>query len=100
MKKSIYLLRKLLTAVFLCAGFSAIAQDSTMQFFRPDNQYGINVFETSKEDNVPFTATKVKVGGNFEQSFQTLRDQNTAVPTLQAPYVGSVTSLIPLTNGF
>ncbi len=29
-----------------------------------------------------------------------LTDQNTAVPTTQAPYVGNVTSLIPLTSGF
>jgi len=100
MKKAIHLIRKLLPAILVCTGFSAAAQDSTMQFFRPDNQHGINIFETSKDDSIPFTGTKVKVGGNFEQSFQTLRDQNTAVPTLQAPYAGSVTSLIPLTNGF
>jgi hypothetical protein len=42
----------------------------------------------------------VKVGGNFEQSFQTLRDQNTAVPMTQTGYTGNVNSLIPLTNGF
>ena len=36
---------------------------------------------------------KVKVGGNFEQSFQMLRDQNTAVPATQAGFIGNVNPL-------
>jgi len=43
---------------------------------------------------------KVKVGGNFEMEFQGLRDQNTAIPLTQAPYIGNVNSLQPLTNAF
>ena len=42
----------------------------------------------------------MKVGGNFEQSFQALRDQNTAIPMTQTGFNGNVNSLIPLTNGF
>jgi hypothetical protein len=78
----------------------AKAQQQPLQFFRPDNRMGINVFETSKTDTTPFAGTIVRVGGNFEQSFQTLRDQNTADPKIQAGYTGNVNSLIPLTDGF
>jgi hypothetical protein len=85
--------------------FGVRAQEG-IQFFRPNNQKGINVFETSKKDTTPFTGLKVKVGGNFELAYQTLRDQNTALPltsTGVATTFGSktnVNSLIPLTNGF
>jgi len=81
-------------------GFSAMAQEQKMQYFRPNNENGINVFETTKNDTAVFKHLKVKVGGNFEQSFQGLRDQNTAMPVTQAPYVGNVNSLVPLTSGF
>jgi hypothetical protein len=94
------LFRKLIPVVFICAGFSATAQDSTMQYFRNNDKRGINVFETTKKDSGYFIGMKVKVGGNFEQSFQMLRDQNTAVPSTEAGFTGNVNSLIPLTDGF
>ncbi len=100
MKNNIQLIRKLLPVALLCFGASAFAQDSTMQYFRFNDKRGINVFETTKNDSAIFTGIKVKVGGNFEQSFQTLRDQNTATPMTQAGFTGNVNSLIPLTDGF
>jgi hypothetical protein len=77
-----------------------------IQYFRPNNSQGLNVFETSKKDTVPFTGLKVKVGGNFELSFQALGDQNTATPLTSAGVattLGSktnVNSLIPLGHAF
>jgi len=100
MYKVIYLFRRLLPVAFILIGYVAMAQDSTMQYFRPNSRLGINVFETSKADTIPFTGTKVKVGGSFEQTFQALRDQNTALPATQVGFTGNVNSLIPLTNGF
>jgi len=100
MKNTIHLFRKLLPVALLCIGYSAFAQDSSMQYYRANDKRGINVFETTKNDSSTFTKTKVKVGGNFEQSFQTLRDQNTATPLTEAGFTGNVNSLIPLTNGF
>lgn len=91
---------RLALVVLIATGFPAMAQQQDMQFFRQNDMRGINVFETTKNDTTPFHKMKVKVGGNFEQSFQTLRDQNTAVAMTKAPYVGNVNSLIPLTNGF
>jgi hypothetical protein len=84
----------------LVIGFSALAQHQDMQFFRANDKTGLNVFETTKGDTTSFHNLKVKVGGNFEQSFQALRDQNTALPMTQTGFSGNVNSLIPLTNGF
>ena len=78
---------------------SAKAQQG-MQFYRPDNLQGVNIFETTKADTVAFTGLKVKVGGNFELTFQTLRDQNTATSLIPKGYTSNVNSLIPLTDGF
>jgi hypothetical protein len=81
-------------------GFSASAQHQAMQYYRPNDQRGINVFETGKGDTTSFHHLKVKVGGNFEQSFQMLRDKNTALPATEEGFTGNVNSLMPLTNGF
>ena len=81
-------------------GFSASAQHQGMQYFRPNDGRGINVFETGKDDTTSFHHLKVKVGGNLEQSFQMLRDKNTAIPVTEAEFTGNVNSLTPLTNGF
>jgi len=100
MKFSINRLSRLLTLSFLVMGLSASAQHQSMQFFRQNDQRGMNVFETSKYDTTSFHHLKVKVGGNFEQSFQMLRDKNTALPMTEAGFTGNVNSLTPLTNGF
>ena len=90
----------ILWALLTVVGFSASAQHQAMQYFRPNDQRGINVFETKKDDTASFNHLKVKVGGNFEQSYQMLRDKNTALPLTETGFTGNVNSLIPLTNGF
>jgi len=100
MKTPFALFRLFVIITMLITSFSAIAQKRAMQYFRPNDQRGINVFETTKDDTTQFEGLKVKVGGNFEQSFQMLRDQNTAAPATQPGFTGNVNSLIPLTNGF
>jgi len=100
MKPTINIIHHLLTILFLIVGFSAMAQHQDMQFFRANDKTGLNVFETTKGDTTSFHNLKVKVGGNFEQSFQALRDQNTATSMTQTGFTGNVNSLIPLTSGF
>src|ERR1700689_2894553 len=100
MKLSINITRNLMTISFILLGLSTMAQSQQMQYFRPNDKNGLNVFETTKNDTTSFHHLKVKVGGNFEQSFQMLRDQNTAVPMTETGFTGNVNSLIPLTNGF
>ncbi|WP_428329497.1 hypothetical protein [Mucilaginibacter sp.] len=94
------LLRTLFIAALSISPFCLRAQQSSLQFFRPNDQRGINIFETGKQDTVAFTGLKVKIGGNFELSFQTLRDQNTAIYATKTGFSGNVNSLIKLTDGF
>jgi len=103
MKTKIY---TLLGSIFI-AGLSLIptslkAQNGDIQFYRPNSQDGINKFETSKKDTVPFKGLKVKVGGGFTLSYQMLRDQNTAIPVTKTvgTVTGNVNNLSSLIDGF
>lgn len=52
-----------------------------IQYTRPGDKAGINHFETSKDETVPYEGLKVKFGAGFTQSFQTLSHSNSgAVP--------------------
>ncbi|HEY4324170.1 MAG TPA: hypothetical protein VGN20_09290 [Mucilaginibacter sp.] len=100
MNKTITLFSAVLFAVFLFAGFTAAAQDGGIQFYRPNNKHGINVFETTKKDTVPFKGLKVKVGGNFELTYQALNQQNTALPLTPPGFPSSINTLLPIAHGF
>ncbi|MBW4891015.1 hypothetical protein KXQ82_14915 [Mucilaginibacter sp. HMF5004] len=78
------------------------AQEGQIQFYRPNNKQGINTFETSKQDSVPFTGLKVKVGGGFTITYQTLRASNTATPVVKTvgTATGNVNAITPLMDGF
>jgi hypothetical protein len=52
------------------------AQQPDIQFWRPNNKDGINVFETSKLDTIAYDGVKVRVGGDFAMQFQGLRQSN------------------------
>jgi hypothetical protein len=91
---------KIKLIIFFCLVTAIAKAQESIQYFRPNNMYGVNRFETSKTDSVPFTGLKVKVGGNFEMAFQGLRNFNTATPLTKTGFTGNVNSLIPLQNGF
>lgn len=91
---------KIKLILFFCLVSGAVKAQETLQYFRPNDMRGVNVFETSKTDTVPFTGLKVKVGGNFEMEFQGLRNFNTATPMTKTGFTGNVNSLETLTNGF
>ena len=65
---------------------------------RPADQRGVNVFESPKDDEVPFTGFALSFGGAFTQEFQGLDHQNTATPVL----VNNVNAnqLITIGHGF
>src|ERR1700677_5042008 len=120
MKNSIKRLSYLAILVMVRIQFSATAQDSTavkkkkafwdffklppvlknpkMQFFRPYDKTGVNMFEPTKDDSTPFDGIKIKVGGSLTADFQALKDHNNATPVM----VGGINSnqLMPLANGF
>jgi hypothetical protein len=93
-------IRQLLTISFSIVGLTTMAQQGEMQYYRHNDKTGINIFETTKNDTTVFTRMHVKVGANFEMTYQSLADKNTALPVTQAPYVGNITSLESMTPGF
>ncbi len=63
------------------------AQQPDIQYFRPWDKEGINVFEPSKSMDQPeFTGIKVRIGGAFTQDFQSLTHSNTPDTTTQYLY--------------
>lgn len=68
---------RILLLLSLCSvSFILKAQQPNLQYFRPNNLQGLNVFETSKADTVIFTDVKVRVGGDFAMQFQTINQSN------------------------
>lgn len=69
---------KSFTALFLLAVVSAVyAQQPELQYFRSNDQNGLNVFETPKDNDIPFDGVKVRLGGDFAMQFQGLSQTNT-----------------------
>ena len=62
---------------FFCTS-ALYAQQPDLQYFRPNNKRGVNVFETSKADSVVFEGLKVRLGGDFAMQFQALSQSNDA----------------------
>lgn len=54
------------------------AQQAPIQFFRPNDKAGLNVFETSKLDTVAYRGVKVRLGGDFAMQFQGISQSNDA----------------------
>lgn len=67
-----------LVMMIMVLGISNIilAQQPGINYYRGADKSAINVFETSKEDVVPFTGIKVRVGGAFTQNWQALSHKN------------------------
>lgn len=87
--------------LFLIAAITLIGTTATaqkMQFFRPNSQDGLNVFETTKADTVPFDKIHVKIGGSFSQDFQMLKNKNSADPNMQGGT--NINDVAKLTSGF
>src|ERR1043166_7274588 len=54
----------------------------TIQYVRPQDQRGINVFETSKEPGATFTGFRLDIGAGFAGEAQDLAHRNTAAPNV------------------
>ncbi|WP_373523955.1 hypothetical protein [Aquiflexum sp.] len=95
-------MKKLIIAAIAIVGlsFSALAQglQRDMQFWRPYDQRGLNIFETGKEDSVAYEGMRVRIGGHFAQQWQNLSHENTATPVLNANNV-NVNQLIEIGAG-
>jgi hypothetical protein len=69
-----------------------------VQNYRPLDQRGINMFETPKNDGVPYKGFAIMWGASFTQQYQGLEHSNTATPNV----VNNVNQneLIDIGNGF
>lgn len=74
--KSFNLKLTLLAALTMVAATVLYAQQPAIQYFRPNNQNGLNVFETPKTTDVEFDGLKVRVGGDFALQFQGISQTN------------------------
>ena len=54
----------------------------TIQYYRPQDKRGINVFETTKEPGAEFTGFKLDFGAAFTSQVQSLSHRNTATPNV------------------
>ena len=54
----------------------------TMQYFRPQDKRGINMFETTKDPGVEFTGFKMDFGAGFSAQLQDMSHNNSAVPNV------------------
>ncbi len=74
-------------ALLCCISAGSLrAQQAPIQYFRPWDQRGINVFEPSKDANQPeFDSLKLRIGADFTQSFQSLTHSNTAFYFPESP---------------
>lgn len=88
------------TLAFVVLSLSTYAQglQRDLQFWRPYDQRGINVFETGKNDSVAYDGMKVRIGGHFTQQWQNLSHTNTANPVLNANNV-NLNQLIEIGSG-
>jgi hypothetical protein len=89
--------KKLVLVVLAAIPLTLLAQQPKISNFRPYDQTGINQFETSKADTVPFTGLKVRWGAGFTQQFQNLKHEN---PGALNNTGNGANRLYPLVNGF
>lgn len=91
---------KLLTVLISIISLNAFSQ--SINYMRPNDQNGVNKFETSKVDTVPFDGLKVRIGGAFTQQYQSLKHSNTALPNEVTIGTSTfdVNRLYPLAPGF
>ena len=69
-------------------GSNIACREQPLQYFRPTNQCGINIFETPKENNVPFTKLKIDWGAGFTQEFQSMKHRHDTQPDIELAHLG------------
>jgi hypothetical protein len=102
MKKFISYSALLIIITCIALPFVSSAQSNDKEFYgrpsywRPYDQKGINVFETTKQsDTTQFEGAKVRFGAGFTQQYQNLKQQNSS-----AIDNGGINKLYPLQSGF
>lgn len=68
--------------ILLSVSMSLSAQREEIQYFRPGDKTGINVFEPTKSDNTAYNGFAFRIGGAFTQQYQSLTHTNNATPNM------------------
>ncbi|HKQ56984.1 MAG TPA: hypothetical protein VJY35_03880 [Candidatus Eisenbacteria bacterium] len=71
-----------------------------LQYWKPRDQSGLNMFEAPKGDGGAYEGKRVYWGFGFAQQFQGLKHRNTADPKMQGTPAVNVNQLIEIGNGF
>lgn len=87
MKTSISYLSTVMLALLLFAGSAYAQQNRDLQYFRPPDQRGVNVFEAPKTTDITFDGLYVRIGGANTLQFQGLTHENSGAVPL--PELGS-----------
>ncbi|MFW6079168.1 MAG: hypothetical protein ACODAE_06075, partial [Gemmatimonadota bacterium] len=61
---------------------ATLYSESRIQHIRPQDQRGLHLFESPKEDDTPFDGLQVELGAAFAQQFQALDHENAAAPSV------------------
>lgn len=77
-----------LSIAFFLLTTAAFAQQPAIQYFRTNDKTGLNVFEPTKADTIPYDDFKLRIGGAFAIQYQGLDHENDA------------DNLVNLTNNF
>lgn len=95
MKTNFIKYTKIALMAALVLPFTSMAQNADKEFYlrpsywRPYDQRGINVFETTKvPDSIAFDGVRIRFGAGFTQQFQNLKHENT------------IGKLYPISSGF
>lgn len=78
MKTNFNLFKGIALIVIMMVAGVVHAQQASMQYYRPNDKSGINIFESPKGETEAFDGLKVRVGGDFAMQFQGLSHSNTA----------------------
>jgi hypothetical protein len=73
-----------------------------IQYYRPQDKRGLNVFESPKDEGAAYTGFKLSWGAAFTQQYQSLKHSNTASPKLvtTAGVTTDANKLIEIGSGF
>ncbi|MBK9249249.1 MAG: hypothetical protein IPM69_14325 [Ignavibacteria bacterium] len=80
-------------SVFALSATTVLAQQPTINNFRPYDKSGVGMFESPKDKQAKFDGLKVRFGAGFTQQYQILNHSN-------VPDTGSAFKLKPITGGF
>lgn len=77
MKTNYQSMKTLMAAIslFMLSAY-AYGQQPAIQYFRYYDKRGINVFETSKTDTIPYDGLKIRFGAGFTQGYQNFNHSN------------------------